>query len=405
MTNSTAARLAWGCCSLLLGLEACATPQAAERPASGQVFVHGQAVPLRALPSQPADFNAPDGVAVLHYYGAGGWGIQWGRTYLLMAPYFSNHNLPSLLAARFSGYVPLVPDAQAIREGFAGTPVASTSAVLIGHGHIDHTGDVAGFFGKGLIEGKPALIADRSTTNELAALASRFGCVASIDYWDPAASAGHCPIPGVRITPIHHAHAPHVNLVGLEVSAFGGIVKTPQETLPARADDFKLGRTWAYLIDLLDEQGRIVFRIHYVDAASGPPHGIIPEALVAERDVDLHIACVPGFEQSEEYPDAILNHLRVKYVLAGHWEDFFQPRDERLMPLRQVLDSSALDRFVNIVEREIPTNRGVAPINKSVADCAAPRQCGPHGTTWTLPVPGETFQFATNLTIVALPAR
>ncbi|HEX4620407.1 MAG TPA: hypothetical protein VH208_02470, partial [Myxococcaceae bacterium] len=172
----------------------------------------------------------------------------------------------------------------------------------------------------------------------------------------------------------------------LEVAAFGGKVKEPRTSLPERADDYKLGNTWAYLIDLLDPQGRIAFRIHYVDAASGPPHGIASKKLIAERDVDLHIACVPGFEQTDDYPGTLLERHHVKYVLMGHWEDFFQPRGAPLKPLRNVLDEASMGRFVKIVERALPEPRGVAPLTE-------PR--GPHGKTWTLPVPGETFQFAT----------
>jgi len=199
----------------------------------------------------------------------------------------------------------------------------------------------------------------------------------------------------VRITALHHAHAPHLNLVGLDVAAFGGFVKRPQTALPLRAPDFKLGNTWAFLIDLLDANGAVAFRIHYVDSSASPPHGVIPKALLAQRDIDVHIACVAGFEQSDSYPDAILEHGRAHYVLGAHWEDFFQPRPAPLMPLRQVLTEESMERFVTIVEQTLPTVGRLEPINKSPEWCAPPRGCGPRGRGWSLPVPGETFQFAT----------
>ena len=39
----------------------------------------------------PTTSRPPADVAVMHYYGSGGWGIQWRGQYLLLAPYFSNH--------------------------------------------------------------------------------------------------------------------------------------------------------------------------------------------------------------------------------------------------------------------------------------------------------------------------
>lgn len=357
--------------------------------------VRSERLPEQVLAARPEDFKAASDVAVLHYYGAGGWGIQWRNNYLLTAPYFSNHSIPSLLASLASDSLPLRPKEAEIRAGFAGTPVSKTNVILLGHGHVDHAADVPAFFGDGLISGRPALIADRSTVNELAPIADRFGCVAAIDYPHVEDAVARCAVDGIRITPIHHAHAPHLGVGGFEAAAFGGFVKEPRSTLPARADDFKLGNTWAYLIDLLDERGAIAFRIHYVDAAGSPPHGLLPQKLAGERDVDVHIACVPGFEQVDDYPEAILRYHRVRYVMAAHWEDFLQPRSAQLSPLRVILDGSAMDRFVDIVERSVPAAGGVAPLNKSDGDCAAPARCGPHGATWTVPAPGETFQFAT----------
>ncbi len=371
-----------------------------DAPARNALVVAGQAVPREALLPERNDFAVPAGVAVLHYHGSGGWGIQWGDVYLLAAPYFSNHSLATLLGSRVSTLPLVVPNLAEVRAGFVNTPVAKTQVVLIGHGHVDHAGDVPAYFEPELIAGQPTLFADRSTVNELGPVTARFGCVAVVDYTDPQAATTKCPTNRVRITPIHHAHAPHLNLLGLDVAAFGGIVKAPLPAAPSRADDYRLGNTWAYLIDLLDERGRVVFRIHYVDAAGSPPHGLAPAAVNAERPVDVHIGCVPGFEQSDDYPEAVLEYHHAKYVLAAHWEDFFQPRRAPLAPLRNVLDAKALNRFVGRVEQAFAQGHAttLTPLNKSAAACGT-RGCGPHGPGWSLPVPGETFHFATDVAL------
>ena len=375
--------------ALLLSASACA------------MAIQGQRLPDMALVARPADFEVPAGVAVLHYYGAGGWGIRWGQTYILAAPYFTNHSIARLAASKATSMVSITPDVAEVRAGFAGTPVQSTLAILIGHGHIDHAGDVPAYFADGLIAGKPTLVADRSTVNLLAALAPRLGCIAAIDYDNETASNAHCPLNNVRITPIHHAHAPHVQVAGVDVAAYGGFVQEPQPALPTTAAEYKVGNTWAFLIDFLDDNGAIALRIHYVDAASSPPHGLANSPIAGERDVDVHIACVPGYELSEGYPDALLRHHRARFVLAGHWEDFFEPRSEPLKPLTQVLDTERIERFLQIVDTVVKPTAGAGPINKPAQDCAPPRRCGPRSASWALPIPGETFHFGGG---VGLPA-
>ena len=89
-------------------------------------------------------------------------------------------------------------------------------------------------------------------------------------------------------------------------------------------------------------------------------------------------------------------------MLAAHWEDFFLTHREPLMPLRTVVTEEGIERFLDVVEQAHPMPTGVAPLNKSAADCAAPNVCGPRGTVWAMPVPGETYQFAAGARIAAI---
>jgi len=354
-------------------------------------------MPGRALHPNAAHF-VPPGVpdqpgkkadVLLHYYGAGGWGIGWRGSYLLAAPYFSNHDALTAAGPK------IVRNQPAIRDGFAGTPIGTTNVILIGHGHIDHAGDVPGFFERGLIEDgrRPALVADRSTFNLLHPFLDHFGCRAPLDYDASGRRLERCVPEGVEITPIHSAHAPHLKWMGIEVTAFDGAVKHPRTTPPIQGKHFRAGNVWAFVIDLKDERGEIVFRIHYMDAAASPPHGIIPDDLLAKRQVDVHIACVPGYDVVADYPETVLHRHQVRYVLAGHWEDFFRPRDAHLVPVL-VLDEQKMETFVDRIERTLgKAPRGVAPVNKTPEACAAAGGCGPHGPNWTIPVPEETFWF------------
>jgi hypothetical protein len=348
--------------------------------------VKKQRVPSRALASRPEDFAAPAGVVVMHYYGAGGWGIKWRGQYLLLAPYFSNHDAPTLISGER-----IAPKGDAIRAGLAGTPVGDTTLILVGHGHVDHAGDIGGLFDTGAIAaGRAALVADRSTTNELGAYLPRFSCVKPLDIADQAKPVADCVPSAFRIVPLHSAHAPHLELFKVDFEVFGGRQKTVRADPPHTGGDFHLGYPWAFVIDLLDEAGEPAFRIHYMDAAAGPPHGLLPGTPLSGRDVDVHIACVPGFNYVDEYPDEVLRWGNVRYVLAAHWEDFFRPWTGELAPVPIVLDEKKLNQFVDRVEHELGAGpRGVAPLGPAPVPGAA----GPRGATWALPVPGETLWF------------
>jgi len=350
--------------------------------------VKNQRVPEHALASRPADFDAPAGAVVMHYYGSGGWGIRWRGQYLLLAPYFSNHTAPVLVSG-----VDIAPDANAIRAGVEGTPIGDTTLILVGHGHVDHAGDVGGLLDTGVIaKGRAALVADRSTTNELGAYAARFSCVRPLDIADQAKPVDRCVPPVFRVVPLHSAHAPHLELFKVNFEMFGGRQKTPRADAPHKGSDFHVGYPWAYVIDLLDERGEPAFRIHYMDAAAGPPHGLLPGTPLPGRDVDVHIACVPGFTYVDEYPDEVLRWGNARYVMAGHWEDFLRPWSATLAPVPVVLDERKLNQFVDRVEHFLGKGgRGVAPLDPA----PAPGARGPRGATWAMPVPGETYRFAT----------
>ena len=134
---------------------------------------------------------------------------------------------------------------------------------------------------------------------------------------------------------IQSEHAPHF----FGIKLYAGKVSEKLDRLPKRAWGWKEGQTFAYLIDFLGEDGSIDFRIHYQDAASNPPWGFPPP--LESRDpkrVDVAIVCVPGFDRARSYPEGIIRRIQPRFVILGHWEDFFRPRtgdpeDLRVVPL------------------------------------------------------------------------
>jgi hypothetical protein len=353
------------------------------------VYVAEQRVPAYAIEADAEDFAVADDVAVLHYYGVGGWGIKWRGEYLLAAPYFSNHGF-------LSYYGKNGPDIDAVRKGVRNTPFGDTGLILVGHGHVDHAADIPAYAEAGLPANQAGVIANPTTLNMLAELMppnESFRC-AEAPLEDGRPIEG-CNLNGFRITPLASHHAPNIKILGMPITVSTGTVEEPQENIPERPSGHRAGMTWAYLIDLLDENGDVAFRIHYMDAVAGSDDSSIPAGLMNERSVDVHIACVPGFAYVKDYPEWVMEQGNTGYVLLGHWEDFFQPRDDRLKPVTVVLSESKLNRFTKRVEGSISDDAvRVAPLNKSTDDCPVDgERCGPRGDAWAMPVPGETYHF------------
>lgn len=263
------------------------------------------------------------------YLGVGGWLLNWKGEELLFAPSFSNPSFPPFLVAanpkRIDDYMP---------------KTKNVTVLLIGHSHYDHLLDVP------LIMQKytPNAIAYGSVTagHILAAvpLSSRFVnmeakmipverdgraepvVVKSDDQrWE---RNGH-----FRFLAIHSKHAPHV--AGIDLLP-GDYDKKELSELPKTVFGWREGTTLAWLVDLLDDDGKIVYRIHYQDSASNPPYGF-PPILPDNKRVDVEIICAASTDQVELYPEALLKITQPRKLLIGHWEDFFgnDPHDPQLL--------------------------------------------------------------------------
>jgi len=216
-----------------------------------------------------------------------------------------------------------------------------------------------------------------------------------------------CGLEGFRITPLVSHHAPNVQIQARGFTIATGKVDEALDHVPDRPGDYQAGETWAFLIDLLDEDGEIAFRIHYMDAVADSSQSGIPAHLIDDHKVDVHIACVPGFAYVEDYPEWVMEQGKTGFVLLGHWEDFFQPRDYRLKPVTWVLNEDKLNLFANRIVRSVSAEADdVTPLNKSSQQCPKDGdRCGPRGDRWAMPIPGETYQFKTNSKATSATAK
>lgn len=298
--------------------------------------------------------SAGDGL-LIQYLGVGGWLFRFGEASLLTAPLFSNPGLLEVGAGRIATDTALV-------DRFL-PPVRDVSAILVGHAHYDHLMDVpyiarvkapgAVVYGSrtavNLLQGDPEL--DPARLVDVESVAG--------DHERPGEWI-HVADDRIRVMALRSEHAPHF----LGLLLFGGEVTEPAQELPERASGWLAGQPLSYLIDFLDPDGRVVYRIHYQDHASQPPAGL-PPPLEDGVPVDLAIVTPPGFHEVTGYPEEVVARLRPGRVLLGHWEDFFRPRTRTTRPV----PGTDLEEFVDRLAAALPP-----------------------GVEWSLPEPGTVLR-------------
>lgn len=270
---------------------------------------------------------APPGpdVLTMTYLGTGGWIMERGDDMVLAAPLFTN---PGFVT---TGLLPISSDTLEVDRWMSRHDVDAARVILVGHAHYDHLLDVprvarehatnARILGSGTVAntlGTWSGLQDRVDVIGAAA-----GDQETAGRWIPYGD-------GVRVMPLRSHHAPHFDGYTL----YSGSVDRPRSTPPRGATEWLDGITYAFLIDFLDDAGDVAFRIYYQDAVAAPPFGYAPDAVVAERPVDVAIFVPATFDQVDWHPEAFVENLEPKWILLGHWEDFFIPLDE---PTRSIM--------------------------------------------------------------------
>ncbi|WP_194790353.1 MBL fold metallo-hydrolase [Pseudomonas sp. UFMG81] len=275
----------------------------------------------------------------LQYLGVGGWLLHWRGETLLLAPSFSNPAFPPVFVkANEQRIDDLMPDAR------------DAKVLLIGHAHYDHLLDVPHIMRK---QAPQAIAYGNEEAGHLlagAGLKSRFvnmqpkmvtvrrgnrakPQIVTQDRWEPNGA--------FRFMAIESQHAPHIAGINL---LEGTRYREDLTQLPTYVRRWPGGQTLAWLIDLLDEKGEPVYRIHYQDSASNPPYGF-PPILQDGKRIDIAIICAASTDQVQLYPDALLDVIKPRLMVYGHWEDFFGNEPSRPQLIRVQDENALIDRL------------------------------------------------------------
>lgn len=261
----------------------------------------------------------------LTYLGVGGWIMERGDEQVIAAPLFSN---PSLLR---TGLTAVRSDTSAVNRFMAPYDVSGAEAILVGHAHYDHLMDVPQVARRWAPDAK--ILGSRTVAHTLGNWSGVSDRVIQVDSLAGDGERAGTWIPlaeGVRVMALRSHHAPHFEGYTL----YRGELDGPLEEEPRWATEWLDGPTYAFLVDFLDGDGSVAFRIYYQDAVAAPPRGFAPDALIRERPVDVAILVPATFDQVDWHPEAFVQNLRPRWVLLGHWENFFVPPDR---PTRSIL--------------------------------------------------------------------
>lgn len=303
--------------------------------------------------------TAPDAPAVkapleIEALGVQGFALRYRGETVLSAPMFTRQS-----TFEVGLNLPLPSDTVAVDDGLAHVRMDELRAIISGHAHYDHFIDVPH-----IMERAPqaTTFTNLSGRHILAALAPdrAAGCTGPaqtpaiartrviamddpmasyVDYTNcPALRPAGAPMQG-RWYDVPNSHVRVMAFCSMHPAQVGpfhfgeGSIDLDQCELPRAASGWLEGQTLAFVIDFLDDVGAPAFRVFYQDAPTNAPIGEAPAAVLGDVPVDVALLCVGSNDAVTNQPTAIIETLRPRFVLSGHWEDFFQPRSAAPKPI------------------------------------------------------------------------
>ncbi len=332
-----------------------------------------------AAPTKLRTRSLPPATVDVRYLGSGGFLIRRGSAVVMTAPLFTNPFVPDYLLGkklrpRHDFIRDFVRDVNLIADGTASTDfetdLRAVSLVVSGHAHYDHLMDVPAVAADYMSATRPAILTsltgkrtlDFYHVPNLVALNEPGDNYADFTTVPPCGAVPEgCSMPAnapgrwwpspagtparVRVLATSSDHPPQ--LAG--ILFWPGCHKAPLGHEPTDLEDWPVGEVLAFLIDFLDANGQVAYRIYYEDAPLPPcRQGPLKAQVLADHHpVDLALLCTGNFH---EVPDAqtIVFELGAHNVILHHWDWFFDETTYRKRHFAGLPGSSA-DEYLALV--------------------------------------------------------
>ncbi len=275
---------------------------------------------------------------------------------VLMPPGFRNPSIWRLLSG-WDWIRGTRPDTARITRRFAQMPAASRArlarvhAILVGHGHYDHLLDLpamAPWMPESHVYGSATVVNLLSGASQFRDVNGGHARLINVD----SVAGQDLEHPGTWIDPptgpwrfkaVAWQHAR--NFPGITFSA--GEQRTPKTVLPRTASGWKMGRVYAWTLDLRDAGGGTACRVIMQDAAASP--AVVARASAiwnSERPAGATLALITAanFDRVQNNPDTLLTLLAPQHVLLGHWEEFFRTPEKSWRLVRGIDGAQLMQR-------------------------------------------------------------
>jgi hypothetical protein len=254
----------------------------------------------------------------IQWLGTSSWILSDGNDLVVVDPFFTRPSFVRMTASLMLPYLTsnFAYDPERIRAVLPELP-KDTRFVLLTHGHYDHLLDVPYYINQNSAR-SITYVGSLTARNILLGFKP-----ADLDFviaeQRPSIIKGR-----VRVTPLPSDHAPH--FFGHKFMA--GDVVRPMTSIPSRVGQYLEGQTFAFLVDFLDDQESVVWRI-FINGAANSAAGAEAlrkhQSLLNEHRINVAILCVPGWDKVDDYPDNLLRLLRPENIVLSHYDDFGSP--------------------------------------------------------------------------------
>lgn len=253
----------------------------------------------------------------LTYLGCAGFVINYHDKGILCDPYISNPGI-------FNFGKKHTPWKDKVAE----TTLKSIDMVTISHGHYDHCYDIKDLCN--YLQPESKIIADISVQYQLNSIYTNKTFQNIGLHYQEQQQWIYNQDSTFRVYPLQSIHNPHIG----KMEFFKGKYSAPLNQLPERAWQWPKGEDYSYLIDILDNDTSIAYRIVLVNGNLNTEGMSALKNLSNQRHSDLQLQIFWKEELVKENMMNVYGVAKPEKVILHHWNNFFVSFDEPLQYLR-----------------------------------------------------------------------